>query len=215
MHLNAVIVLFSATCLLAALGIHLKPKDGPRATDVNLVRDQDPKREDRARWPAMVEVATPGVEHAALLENVGSWTVRSEMMGQRREGSATITGIMGGRFIQIEQEIASATRPIQTCIIIGFDQVTQRYQSVSMTSTETGIVTAEGSAQGKVIALRGQMQDTVAPQERRPFRMVMTQISGDAFRIDVYDSVPLAMASVDNPAGREFLVMTEVFTRKP
>ncbi len=182
---------------------------------VALAADAPPQMspEQKAMMDKMTKAATPGAQHAMLTSMAGEWTctVKLQMdpsqLPQESQTTATITGLMDGRYIQ---EVASGQMngmPFNGMGLYGFDNVSGKYVSSWIDNMGTGIMTSTGTADksGKVINWIGTMNDPVTGKAAKS-RMVTTVIDDNHHTLEMF-GVP--------PGGKkEMKTMTIDYMRK-
>ena len=89
--------------------------------------------QDEQPWMA---AAKPGPAHAQLLKRVGNWTTATQMrMGTAQPamqtiGTAKITSILEGRFIQEEAAGTMSGSPFSSTRITGYNNGSKHYESI-------------------------------------------------------------------------------------
>jgi hypothetical protein len=169
--------------------------------------------EQQAMMEKMVKAAAPGAQHALLTGMAGDWSCTVKMqMGpsmplQESQSSATITGLMDGRYIQEIDSGQMNGMPFSGLGVYGFDNVSGKYVSTWIDNMGTGIMTSVGTADasGKVITWIGTMNDPVTGKPAKS-RMVTTMTDKDHHTFEMF-GVP--------PGGKkEMKMMTIDYVRK-
>jgi len=99
---------------------------------------------------AMVKAGTPGPEHKMMEEWAGNWSVKVKMMQpgappMESTGSAVITSIFGGRYMQENFKGDMMGTPFEGIGTSGFDNVSKKYVGTWIDSMSTGIGVTEGT----------------------------------------------------------------------
>lgn len=158
----------------------------------------------------MMELATPGPEHARLARLVGTWDAdvasRFDPAGDWAKSTGTFASrpVLDGRFVLQDFSSEFMGMPFQGMSLLGYDKLKGQYSSVWLDSMSTWTVTSSGQATGPdVIEYRGQMVDFITPGGR-PFRSVETSIDADHWRSEMYDTIN----------GAEVMIMKIEATRR-
>ncbi len=166
------------------------------------VRAQQESPDMEAMMQKMMELATPGPEHAELQKHAGTWeqTYRMkwspESPWMESKGTAEMTPILGGRFVmeKVQFEIPGMGQA-EGMQLMGFDKSSGEYISLWADSMSTWWVESRGKKQADgTIDLRGIMKDVAG---ERPYRMVIKNQSETESDADMYDTI----------LGEEVLVM--------
>jgi hypothetical protein len=108
--------------------------------------------QEQAMMEAWAKYMTPGEPHQKLAERAGKWTYTGRMWAEpgadpvEFEGTATITSIMGGRYILEKAQGPFMDRPFTGMGIFGYDNLTQSYVGAWVDNLGTGIMRYEGTA---------------------------------------------------------------------
>ena len=169
--------------------------------------------EQMAMMEKMAKAATPGAPHALLTRMAGEWTcavkyqMDPSMPWQESQSTATVTGLMDGRYIQEVDNGSFNGMPFSGIGIYGFDNVSGKYVSSWIDNMGTGIMTSVGTADasGKVINWTGTMNDPVTGKPAKS-RMVMTLTDDDHHTFEMFGVPP--------GAKKEMKMMTIDYVRK-
>lgn len=161
-----------------------------------------PQMSEEEAMAKMMELATPGPEHQALMKMQGTWDQIYKMRWapdqpwQETTGTAVAKPILGGRYIQEDVKFTVMGMPMEGMNILGYDNMNGEYTSIWGDSMSTWTVTSRGKADknGK-ITMKGTMSDIAGT---RPFRMIITPQGDRASNVEMYDTID----------GNEILVMT-------
>ncbi|MBI2923400.1 MAG: DUF1579 domain-containing protein [Planctomycetes bacterium] len=160
---------------------------------------------------AMPETMQPGPEHAALAKLAGKYEVSGKFWMEpgaeavESKGTATMTSIMDGRFVQQDYEGAMMGMTYKGTAILGYDRVTKRYTEhwIDNLSTSATFLTGTSEDGGKTIVLSGKMSEPEAGVQVTT-RWVHTQKSDDQFVFDMFFG----------EKDKEHKVMELTYTRK-
>jgi len=169
--------------------------------------------EQKAMMDKMAKAATPGAQHAMLTKMAGEWncTVKYQMdpsqPAQESQSTATITGLMDGRYVQEVDSGQMMGMPFNGMGLYGFDNVSGKYVSSWIDNMGTGIETSVGTADasGKVITWVGTMNDPVTGKPKTA-RMVTTIVDDDHHTLEMFGTPP--------GVKKEMKVMTINYVRK-
>jgi hypothetical protein len=165
--------------------------------------------EQKAMMDKMMKAATPGAQHAMLAKMAGEWTctVKTQMdpsqPWQTSQSTASITGLMDGRYIQETDTGQMGGMPFSGMGVYGYDNVSGKYVSTWIDNFGTGIMASVGTADasGKVITWIGTMNDPVTGKPAKE-RMVTTVIDDNHHTFEMYGTPPgakkeMKMMSID------------------
>ena len=117
----------------------------------NNVSTVAPELTDKQILDAMAEAATPGEEHAALKPLAGEFTTTSKFWYDSRTPPEVVKGmarhywILGNRFIREDFKSSWQNKPYSGIGHIGYDKTKNKYFTIWMDTSSTGIMTSEGS----------------------------------------------------------------------
>lgn len=132
---NAIMALAMCGALGLAMPVMAQEKSAPA---------MDPAME------AMMKAGTPGAEHKMMAEWAGNWSVKMKMMmpgapPTESMGSAVITSIFGGRYMQENFKGDVMGMPFEGIGMSGFDNVSKKFVGTWIDSMSTGIGVTEGT----------------------------------------------------------------------
>jgi hypothetical protein len=151
---------------------------------------------DQAEMMKKMEAAgTPGPAHKALDALVGEWKAEvkcwEEPGGSPEVTRATSTNRwkFNGRFLEEEFHGEMMGKPFTGCMLLGYDNTKQLFNSVWVTDTQTSMFTSEGKSDSgfKVITLEGKTDCPATGQKNVPMKMVLRLISPDQHVFEMYD----------------------------
>lgn len=141
----------------------------------------------------MMELATPGPEHAALMRQAGTWDQHYKMRWapdapwQESSGTSTSHPILGGRYLMEEVSFTMDKMPIQGIQILGYDNMTGEYTSQWADTMGTWWTMSRGKKdKDGVIHMTGSMSDMAGT---RPFRMIVKPHGDNACDVEMYDTI--------------------------
>jgi hypothetical protein len=167
-----------------------------------------------AQTRAWMEAATPGKEHAALVEHFsGKWDVLSRFFPapgappEESKGSAVMMPIFDGRFVEQRYKGSYMGMPFEGIGFSGYDNVKKEYNNVWLDSMGTMIMISSGTfdAGGAAYSYKGTYTDPLTKKELVN-RMVGKIESSDRQVWEAYST---------GPDGKEFKMMELVYTRRP
>jgi len=170
---------------------------------------EEPSEADTA---AMMAAGQPGDHHQHLAVMEGSWDVagRFWMPGapapMEAEGAATITRVLGGRYLHQDYTTNLMGMDFKGFGTIGYDNFSKQYQATWTDNMTTGILfdTGQCDGTGKKTVFHGEMPDA-ATGSVLPTRTEYIVESNDKFIMAMYNV---------NSDGTDFKMMELVYTRK-
>jgi len=167
--------------------------------------------EDPEYMTALNAYMTPGEAHDEIARRAGNWNIRTKVVMSPETESISMDAtsnskmILGGRFLLEEFHGSMMGEPFEGLLIVGFDNLKNRYFSMWMDTWGTGLSRADGvqDSDGS-IQMSGAMTDVLTPNGR-PYRHVM-RAEGSGFVSELYDTLP---------DGTEWMVMEMTYTRRP
>lgn len=190
--------LAAALCLLARSAL---AADAPKSAPMDA----------QAMTKAWQAFASPNENHERLAALAGEWTTKTSFWAgggapQTSEGTATLTMVLGGRYLEERQIGALMGQPFEGLAYTGFDNLKKRYVTVWMDNFGTAILTMIGKADesGKVIRSEGTMDEVLT---KKPQRLK------DTFTIVDRDHLKYELWTVD-AHGKAAKTMEIDYTRK-
>lgn len=152
-----------ACAAAAVLAVGGCASDGGRADrggEGELVRGtaaMEPEEVDvQAMMGAWTDYATPGPEHAAMLDAVGTWDVEMTAWnggrgpGERSTGRAVVRPVLGGRYfeedLEVDLSMGDQTMPFSGRSLSGYDNLREEYFYVWADTFMTGVIRGWGEA---------------------------------------------------------------------
>jgi hypothetical protein len=167
----------------------------------------------KAMAEKMAKAATPGAPHAMLTKMAGEWTCTVKLQmdpsqpAQESQSTATITGLMDGRYIQEVDSGQMNGMSFSGMGLYGFDNVSGKYVSTWIDNMGTGIMNSVGTsdASGKVITWIATMNDPVTGKPAKS-RMVTTMVDDNHHILEMFGVAP--------GGKKEMKLMTIDYVRK-
>jgi hypothetical protein len=134
---------------------------------INIAHAKEQKHSQHMDHRAMMELyqklATPSEAHKLLASLEGSWTTKTEEWidpgkpPMESTGSVEMKMLLDGRYLQQEYQGIMMGQPFTGISINAYDNLTQQYVTIWMSTTGTSIFIMKGSASkdGKIITLSG------------------------------------------------------------
>jgi Protein of unknown function (DUF1579) len=150
----------------------------------------DKKPDMAAMMAAMEKAATPGPEHKALADQVGTWTAKSKMWMEpgkpptEAQGTEEVKSVLGGRFIELHFNGNMMGKPFEGMGHEGYDNMKKKWVMTWMDSMGTMIIYAEGTGDAKTRTFIG--EETMPNGAKRPFRWVMKVESPTKHTMEMY-----------------------------
>jgi hypothetical protein len=159
------------------------------------------------------DAATPGPEHQLLKGLVGKWKVTTKSWhseGSKPEetiGTTTFKPLLGGRFVQQDFKGKMMGQPYEGIGMMGYNNVTKKFESTWQDSMSTAIMLMEGSmdSNSKVITQSGEY---VCPVKKEPQKM------RSEFKIIDKNNATFVMYMPDMVTGKEYKGMEQVYKRQ-
>jgi hypothetical protein len=131
-----------------------------------------PGEADAAAMQAMMkDMLALAPEHEYLKQFLGTWTTDvtwwENGAENKSKGTATFTEVYGGRYIHSDYHGEMMGMPFQGSMLMGFNKVQKKFESVWVDSWSTGLSTSSGTADstGKVFTMAGVMDDPMTNQK--------------------------------------------------
>ncbi|NIT13374.1 MAG: DUF1579 domain-containing protein [Candidatus Dadabacteria bacterium] len=166
---------------------------------------------DEEMMKKWMEYATPNENHKVLDALVGEWDYALKWWQapgtepEQSTGTSKIKWIMDGRFIKHKIEGTSAGMPFKGMGITGYNNETNKYESVWIDNMGTGMVIGSGTynADKKIMTEVGTFS---SPGEgEKKYRAVIINTNIDSFMYQLY---------MPGPDNKEYLAMVINYTRK-
>ncbi len=153
--------------------------------------------EQQAMMEAWQKAATPGAQHAQLVEQfVGRWDTMQTMWMDETTPPSTETGkavgtvVLGGRQVRTDYSGQFMGQPFEGVGLGGYDNVTGKYVNHWMDNMSTGVYRSEGEydAATRTYTYRGQMPDPMKPATSVPVREVVRIVDQDHHVMEMYET---------------------------
>jgi hypothetical protein len=159
---------------------------------------------------AMMKMATPGPEHAALSPLAGSWKTVTKMWNSpagepmTSEGTCERSWVMGGRYLVANYKGVFGDMPFEGMEVLGYDNLKKQYVSSWVDNMGTGIMMSQGSAMdpsAHSFTLSGSMTDPMG--NASTMRGVTNIVDGNTYTMTMYA----------NDRGQEAKMMEITYSR--
>jgi Protein of unknown function (DUF1579) len=153
-----------------------------------------PSDSDKAEMMRKAEAAgKPGPEHKGLEHFVGNWKcdVKCWMdpngAPNESHGTAKMTWIMNGRFIQEDFQGEIMGKPFHGRSVLGYNNQKRSYQSVWFDDMNTSMFTSEGKGDRKMITLEGKNSCPATGRTDIPMKIVLRVLGPDKHSFEMFD----------------------------
>jgi uncharacterized protein DUF1579 len=163
---------------------------------------------------AMMKLASPGPEHAALNPLAGSWKTTIKMWGDPAgpptteptisQGTCDRNWVMGGRYLVGNYKGVFNKMPFEGMEVLGYDNMKKQYVSSWVDNMGTGIMLSTGSAMDpatKSFTLTGSSPGPTG--ENISMREVTNIVDGNTYTMTMYSAM----------GGQEQKMMEITYTR--
>ena len=139
------------------------------------------------------QAGSPGPGHKALEHYVGNWKCEVKCwmepngQPQQSQGTARVTWIMGGRFLQEEFQGEMLGRPFHGRSVLGFNNLKQTYQSTWIDDMNTAMFVNEGKGDAKQITLEGRGSCPATGRVDVPMRAVLRVVDANKHIFEMFD----------------------------
>jgi hypothetical protein len=170
-----------------------KAAEAKAAAEVKAPETTAPSQEEV--MAAMMKMAAPGPEHAALNPLAGTWKTTTRMWTvpgaepQVSEGTAERNWMMDGRYLVGNYKGVVAGMPFEGMEVLGYDNQKKEYVSSWVDNLGTGIMLSQGSAMDpatKSFTLTGTSTDPTGKEH--PMREVTSNVDGNTYTMTMYAS---------------------------
>jgi hypothetical protein len=143
--------------------------------------------EAMARW---MKVCKPGPAHERLKELIGSYETTMRMgMGGDSKGTAEITWLAEGKWVQIRWSGEMMGQTTTGTTILGYDNFKERFVSTSVDSLQTCMNAAAGlfDQKGDHLILWGTIDEPGTPEQDKQCKYVYRNFGTDKMTFEVHD----------------------------
>jgi Protein of unknown function (DUF1579) len=167
------------------------PQDKAKAAPAAAPASAEPDPEMMKKWMAFM---TPGADHKVLDSMVGKWTTKVRFWMdpagpvQESQGTAEISWIMGGRYLQEMDKGEAMGMPFEGMGLTAFDNLKKKYLGTWIDNMGTGImVSTEGTydAATKTITCKTEGPDATM-SKYVPMRIVHTITDANTHKMEMY-----------------------------
>ncbi|MHC5062921.1 MAG: DUF1579 family protein [Planctomycetota bacterium] len=158
---------------------------------------QDPKKSSSAsEMAAMMQAAQrytqPGEAHKALSRFLGTWESVTRIMGvpgPGEKGTVEYSWLMEGRWIQSRAKGSMMGVPMETFMILGYDNFKQSYVWANVSNMDTALRHAEGdmNQDGTALITYGTLDEYLTGEHDKMVRTVWRFLSEDKILVEIHD----------------------------
>lgn len=175
-------IAFLLASLAAASGTWIATQQNPA---------QMSKEEMEKGWKRYIEICKPGREHKFYEQMVGKWnvTVRMGEGGGETKGVSENSWAYDGRWLKCNYKGSMAGMPVDSTMIMGYDNFKKKFVFTTFDSVTTNIRPAEGSIDqsGKNIFFYGPMDEPITGENDKPVKYALRIIDHDKHIMEVHD----------------------------
>ncbi|MEM9477862.1 MAG: DUF1579 family protein [Pseudomonadota bacterium] len=163
--------------------------------------------------PAATRLAMPGENHAMLEPIIGRWDVEMRVYPGpgaepivSNEMSATREWVLGRRYVQEALSGSFASNPSERLMIIGYNNLEERFELASFDTFEPGFMVYDGQADGTTISVEGvSLEAGFGPTPTGRHRDLR-------FELTIENERSVQRIFVKFPTEDEFLFVEQIFT---
>jgi hypothetical protein len=168
--------------------------------------------DEKAMMEMMAKYSTPGPEHKALEQFVGTWDTTAKMWmapgtpPQETTGTAENKMALGGRFLEQHHEGTFMGQPFTGMGYTGYDLYKKQYIGSWMDSMGTSMMISTGKADpsGKTMTMTGKMDDPM-DGKTKAFKETVTVVDNDHYVFEMWGP---------DPSGKTFKWLEIHYMRK-
>lgn len=150
---------------------------------------------DMAEMMARAKRYTEPSEHHELLKRfLGTWDTATRitmagMGGEAEKGTTTFEWLVEGRWLRGSTTGTMMGIPLQSFLVLGYDNFKMSYVTAMVNSVDTALVTAEGDLDpgGKVLLLYGTLDEYLTGEHDKMVKYVWRFVSDDEIVLEVHD----------------------------
>lgn len=144
---------------------------------------------------ALAAAASPGPAHADLMKRAGDYTTTATFYApgtepQESTGTAKLTSILGGRFLEEENSGVSFGQPYSGLRLYGYNNGSKQYEAIWIYDGSTAVLVLDGTTEdsGKTVRYSGAF---IGPNsEKETLRVTITQQDADHFSVKLLGEAP-------------------------
>ncbi len=163
-----------------------------------LAAEEPAKGAEKVDMAAMMaraqKLTQPGEKHKLLERFLGVWDTEFKitapgMDAPPAKGTATISWLMPGRWLQNQSEGSFMGMPVKSFYILGYDNFKQSYVSMNISTLDTAMLTAEGDLDpnGKALVSYGTLDEYLTGENDKMVKTIWRFISPDEMLFEIYD----------------------------
>jgi hypothetical protein len=158
-----------------------------------------------------IKGAMPGPVHKEMAKRAGEYTTHSKFTAypsgpaQESDGTAKLTLLLGGRFLQEENQGQLGGMPTTSHHLYGYNNSSKKYEAVWMYTQGTGMMTMTGTTldEGKTVKYTAHFDDDNGRQQT--LEVNTRSIDDDHFSVSLIGR---------SPEGRQGPTLETTYTRK-
>lgn len=136
----------------------------------------------------------PGPAHKVLERFLGSWDteLRFTMPGlpsKPEKGTSTCSWLMEGRWVKCDATGSMMGMPVQTFVVLGYDNFKMSYRTMTVTSADTAMFVSEGDMDpnGKVLITYGTLDEYLTGEHDKMVKCLWRFLSDDRIVLEIHD----------------------------
>ena len=140
------------------------------------------------------QFTTPGEHHKELARFLGTWDteMRITMPGAGmppEKGTAKVTWLMDGYWLQSHGEGTLMGRPVQSFMILGYDNFKHSYRMMTVGTADTAMLVSEGDMDpgGKALLTYGTLDEYLTGEHDKMVKYVWRFLSEDEMVLEIHD----------------------------
>ena len=151
-------------------------------------KPSQPSDDQEQAMQAVAAAANPGPLHADLMKRAGDYTTTATFYApgtepQESSGTAKLTSILGGRFLEEENSGVSLGAPYSGLRLYGYNNGSKQYEAIWVYDGSTAVLVLDGTTddKGKTVRYSGAF---IGPNgEKETLRVTITQLDADHFSV--------------------------------
>jgi hypothetical protein len=136
----------------------------------------------------------PGPHHRLFDRMIGKWKTQTRITMPGHEmpaeaGTAEFAWLMPGRWVKVESSGSMMKMPMQTFVLLGYDNFKMSYVMTSLSSLDTAMLRSEGDVDPKTGALLmyGTLDEYLTGEHDKMVKSVWRFPSADRMLLEVHD----------------------------
>lgn len=178
----------NASRLLATIVVFFIVTGSAMAQGQGPQKPSQPTPDQQEAMQALAAAANPGPIHAELMKRAGDYTTAATFYApgaepQESAGTAKLTSILGGRFVEEENSGTSLGQPYSGLRLYGYNNGSKQYEAIWIYDGSTAVLVLDGTSDdnGKTVRYSGAF---IGPNgEKETLRVIITQQDADHFSV--------------------------------